>query len=209
MGAASGHLPGKFDAEYLYIEILSNGYLDVKTFLAQTPARMKKDHVDRFLDELPPLSGLDLEVEGIVDRINGISRRVKRTLEATLSEFGISHGEWHVLSRLRLSGEPFCSSPGELAADLELSSGAMTNRLDRLQESGLVRRRPDPRDRRAIQVELTDEGRRLYEESVSAQARKEALIAGALSPSEQKRLNALLRKIMLSLEEGEGKKPKG
>jgi DNA-binding MarR family transcriptional regulator len=169
---------------------------------------MKKDHVDRFLDELPPLSGLDLEVEGIVDRINGISRRVKRTLEATLSEFGLTHGEWQVLAKLRFAGEPFSRSPGELAADLELSSGAMTNRLDRLEETGLVRRRPDPRDRRAIQVELTDDGRRLYEESVSAQARKEALIAGALSRSEQKQLNALLRKIMLSLEEREGTKAK-
>jgi DNA-binding MarR family transcriptional regulator len=170
---------------------------------------MEKDHVDRFLEALPPLSGLDHEVEGIVDRVNGISRRVKRELEATLSEFGITHGEWHLLAHLRLAGEPFCSSPGELASSLEISSGAMTNRLDRLEEAGLVRRHRDPRDRRAVQVELTAEGRRLYEDSVSIQARKEALITGALSRSEQRRLNALLRKIMLTLEAREGKKPAG
>jgi DNA-binding MarR family transcriptional regulator len=170
---------------------------------------MDKDHIDRFLEKLESLPGLDLEVEGIVDRVNGISRRVKRELETTLSEFGLTHGEWHVLSRLRIGGPPYRRSPGELAESLELSSGAMTNRIDRLEEAGFVRRTPDPKDRRGVQVELTDEGRRVYEESVSAQAGKEALIAGSLTKAEQRQLNGLLRKIMLALEEREGVRGKG
>src|SRR4051812_16753401 len=128
---------------------------------------MEKDHIDRFLEKLTSLPGLDMEVEGIVDRVNGIARRVKRELDATLSEFDLTHGEWHLLAKLRLGGEPHRLSPGELAEALELSSGAMTNRIDRLEEAGFVRRSPDPKDRRGIHVELTDEGRQIYEQSVS------------------------------------------
>ena len=91
-------------------------------------------------------------------------------------------------------------SPGALTKRLELSSGAMTNRLDRLEQAGLVRRLPDPDDRRGLQVELTDEGRRTYRESVAAQAAKESVIASALSAEEQGQLNALLRRLMLAFE---------
>ena len=165
---------------------------------------MEKDHIDRFLEKLAELPGLDLEVEGIVDRVNGIARRVKRELESTLSEFDLTHGEWHVLGKLRLGADPHRMSPGELAEALELSSGAMTNRIDRLEAAGFVRRSPDPNDRRGVQVELTAEGLQIYEQTVSAQARKEALIAGALTKAEQRQLNDLLRKIMLELEQREG-----
>jgi DNA-binding MarR family transcriptional regulator len=156
------------------------------------------DHVDRFLDRLSPELELDREVEGIVDRIGGLSRRIKRTAEQTIAEFGLSYGEWHVLGMLHNQGPRL--SPGALTKRLELSSGAMTNRLDGLEQAGLVRRLPDPDDRRALLVELTDEGRRLYRESVAAQAAKESIVAEALSPDEQRQLNALLRRVMLAFE---------
>ena len=76
----------------------------------------------------------------------------------------------------------------------------MTNRLDRLEEAGLVRRLPDPGDRRSIQVELTEAGAQRYRESVAAQAAKEALIAASLDSGEQQRLNALLRRLMITFE---------
>jgi DNA-binding MarR family transcriptional regulator len=72
------------------------------------------------------------------------------------------------------------ASPGELAKKHELSSGAMTNRLDRLEEAGLVVRVPNADDRRGIVVEITEEGMRVWHESGGAQAEKEALIASAL-----------------------------
>ena len=65
-----------------------------------------------------------------------------------LTEFDLTSPEWHVMSRLRVSSADHRSSPGELAADLELSSGAMTSRLDRLEQKGFIRRLPDPEDRR-------------------------------------------------------------
>src|SRR5947209_2993244 len=126
----------------------------------------QRDHIDRFLDELEPIEGLDYEVEGIVDRIGGINRRIKRGMEATLAEFGLSLPDWEVLATLRNSGR---RAPGTLARYLELSSGAMTSRLDGLEEAGLIRRVPDPSDRRKIVVELTDEGRAAWETAASSQ----------------------------------------
>jgi DNA-binding MarR family transcriptional regulator len=157
----------------------------------------QRDHIDRFLEELEPIEGLDYEVEGIVDRIGGINRRIKRGMEATLADFGLSHPDWQVLSTLRNSGS---RTPGVLARYLELSTGAMTSRLDSLEQEGLIRRVPAPYDRRSVVVELTPEGRAKWDTAASIQARKEAFFASALSPAEQKRLNALLRKLMLALE---------
>ena len=167
---------------------------------------MKKDHVDRFLEQIAvTLPELDLETEAIVDRIGGINRRLKREMDVTLAEHDLTHGEWQVMANLFHGGEPFCSSPGELSADLDLSSGAMTNRLDRLEARGFVRRHPDPNDRRGVQVELTPEGRNAWAATANTQGRKEALIASALTDREKKQLNGLLRKLMLALEEREPK----
>ena len=93
-----------------------------------------------------------------------------------------------------------CDSPGELSSGLEVSTGAMTNRLDRLEEAGLIRRVRDPDDRRGVKIELTDAGKRVWTDSTSAQARKEALVASALTKREQTQLNSLLRKLMLEFE---------
>ena len=169
-----------------------------------TTAAEERDHVDRFLETVRQvLPTLDLEVEGLVDRIGGLSRRFHRALDETLAEFGLDNVEWKVLSFLTQAGPPYRSSPGRLAERLELSSGAMTNRLDGLEEAGLVRRLPDPEDRRGVLVELTDEGRRLHDAAVGAQAKKEAFVASALSRREQKQLNALLRRLMLAFERAE------
>ncbi len=163
-------------------------------------ARPTEDHVDRCLADLcGELPDLDMDVEGIVERIQGIDRRVRITMEETLEEHGLSYGEWKVLRILRkLPGH--ASTPGELSSQLELSSGAMTNRLDRLERAGFVVRRPDPSDRRGIRIELTDAGGQAWIDSTNAQAIKEAMIAGALSKREQHQLNGLLRKLMLELE---------
>jgi DNA-binding transcriptional ArsR family regulator len=110
------------------------------------------DHVDRFLEEFKEEfpAEIDLEIEGIVDRINGINRRLKRALDETLAEYGLSHAAYKVLSSLRWAGAPYRRSAGELAALSDLSSGAMTSRLDQLEKAGLVRRlRDDPESRSA------------------------------------------------------------
>jgi DNA-binding MarR family transcriptional regulator len=164
----------------------------------------ERDHIDDFLETIHlVLPDLDLEVEGIVDRIGGLSRRLLRTLDETLADFGLDSGEYKALCTLAQSGEPFCSTPGQLGKRMELSSGAMTNRIDRLEEAGLVRRRPDPKDRRGVLVEMTDKGRETYERAVGVQAKKEELVASALDDGEKKQLNDLLRRLMLEFERRE------
>jgi DNA-binding MarR family transcriptional regulator len=169
------------------------------------PARKEeRDHVDRFLETIHSvLPELDLEVEGIVERIGGISRRINRTLDETLAEFGLDSAEYKALGSLAHSGPPFHSTPGKLARRMELSSGAMTNRLDRLETAGLVRRLPDPADRRGVVVELTEKGRETYGRAVGVQAQKEELVTAALSAREKRQLNALLRRLMLEFERRE------
>jgi DNA-binding MarR family transcriptional regulator len=168
------------------------------------PPPDEQDHVDSFLSRIHlAFPELDLEVEGIVDRIGGIDRRIKRMLDETLSDVGLDTAEFKALTTLSQSGPPFRSTPGRLAKRMELSSGAMTNRLDRLEQADLIRRLPDPEDRRSVVVELTDHGRRTIKKAVGVQAQKEALLAAALSSREQKALNGLLRKVMLEFERRE------
>ena len=101
----------------------------------------KRDLVDANIEiwerELPEL---DLETEGIIERIHHLERFVDRAVQETLEEFELSHGEWKVLANLRRAGPPYRGKPGTLAKRLALSSGAMTNRLDNMEARGLVRR---------------------------------------------------------------------
>jgi DNA-binding MarR family transcriptional regulator len=163
----------------------------------------EQDHVDRWLAEHELPGAVDPEVEGIVDRINGLRRRLNRMLDETLADFDLTVGEWKALTHLQLDGPPHRKSVGQLAKWDDLSSGAMTNRIDRLEQAGLVRRVPDPDDRRGVLVELTEAGARAWEQSVSAQAEKESLVAAALSVREKRQLNALLRRLMLEFEKRE------
>jgi DNA-binding MarR family transcriptional regulator len=167
------------------------------------PRKTERDHVDRFLDEirdeLP--AEVDLTVEGIVDRINGINWRIRKMLDETLEQQGLTSADWKVLTALRWQGKPYRRNAGELAKRSDLSSGAMTNRLDHLEQEGLVRRLRDPDDRRGVLVELTEKGRKRHQQAIGVQAQKEALLAEALGERDMEQLNALLRRVMLTLEE--------
>jgi len=162
-----------------------------------------RDHVDGFLDEISPdlPPDLDLTVEGIVDRIGGIQYRIKRMHNETLEPLGLTLSDWHVLTALRWSGEPYRRKAGWLARRADLTSGAMTSRLDALEKEGLVRRLRDPDDRRSVLVELTEKGRERHEQAMAIQAPKEALLAQALTHREKEQLNSLLRRVMITLED--------
>ena len=166
-------------------------------------AKTERDRVDEFLESefLGEIPNLDLSVEGIVDRIHDLSKGFKRALSETLSEYGLTHGEWSILYAL-VRKQP--RSAGALAKIADLSSGAMTNRLDRLEEAELVRRVPDPEDRRGVLVELTAKGRSSYRAATGAIAAYEAFIASALNKREKEELNSLLRRLMIKFERREG-----
>jgi DNA-binding MarR family transcriptional regulator len=161
-----------------------------------------RDHVDDFLDTLD-VPGLDPVVEGIVDRIGGLHRRFRRSLEETITEQGLSSGEYWTLTALQQAPPNYRRSPGFLAARAELSSGAMTNRLDRLEERGLIRRLRNPDDRRGVVVELTPEGLDVTLRALATAAERESVIAAALSDREKAQLSDLLRRLMIRFEDQE------
>ena len=147
---------------------------------------------------------LDLEIEGILERIHTLERYVDRTMRETLDAFELTHGEHRLMAHLRYTGPPYRGKPGKLAERLGLSSGAMTNRLDNLERRGLLRRVEDPDDRRGVFVELTDEGNTLWEKAIGVQAEKEAIVDAALSTAQKRELNDLLRKLMNAFREEHG-----
>jgi DNA-binding MarR family transcriptional regulator len=145
-------------------------------------------------------SVIDPEVEGVVDRVAAINKHVSRAFEDTLAGHGLNHGEYKLLLRLATRSQDNRMSAGDLSRALMLSSGAMTNRLDRLEKAEFIRRVRDPRDRRGVLVELTPKGEKQIDEAVNEQAVKEIDLLSALSARERTTLNQLLRKVLGSLE---------
>lgn len=143
--------------------------------------------------EIPDLNSL---TEGIVERIQILAKSFDWSLKETLAEYALDHRSYHLLGRLRSYGPPYRRSPGQLAADMRLSSGAMTNRLDRMEAAGLIRRLPDPDDRRGTLVEPTEAGNATWDSTTGTQARREAMIASVLEPAEREELHRLLRRLM-------------
>jgi DNA-binding MarR family transcriptional regulator len=143
--------------------------------------------------EIPDLDPL---TEGIVERIHILAHDFNESMSLTLAEFDLDRRAFKLLGRLRSGGPPYRRSAGTLANDLQLSTGAMTNRLDRLEAAGLVRRLPDPSDRRGTLVEPTEAGHAAWDRTVGTQARREAMIASVLSTREREQLHRLLRRLM-------------
>src|SRR5690606_37623478 len=108
--------------------------------------------------------------------------------------------EWDVLSALRRAGEPYQLSPKQLLQQTLVSSGTMTNRIDRLKARGLVERATDPSDRRGAVVTLTDEGRTRVDAAVTRLIDAEAELLGGMTAADQRRLGSLLRHLLVSLD---------
>ena len=142
---------------------------------------------------------IDPEVEGIVSRVDKIDRYLKNAFRASLGQAGLTKEEWKVILALSRG----VRSHGWLCRDLDVSTGAMTNRLDKLEDRGLIKRAPDPDDRRGVLLELTDGGRERLEEYIDAGASREIELLSGLSLAEKRELNALLSKLLLSLQQRE------
>lgn len=155
------------------------------------------DYLDQALviwaREIPDLDPL---TEGIVERIHIIAHDFNVSSDQTLAQFALDRRSFKLLSRLRSFGPPYQRSAGMLANDMQLSSGAMTNRLDRMEAAGLIRRLADPNDRRGTLVEPTEAGHAAWDQAVGTQARHEAMIAAVLTDKEREQLHGLLRKLM-------------
>jgi DNA-binding MarR family transcriptional regulator len=160
------------------------------------------DHLDEMLPiwarEIPDLDPL---TEGIVERIQILARAFDHSLDETLKAYDLDRRSYHLLGRLRSYGPPYRRSPGQLAADMRLSSGAMTNRIDRMESAGLIRRLPDPNDRRGTLIEPTELGHATWDRTVETQAKREALLSSVLDLEQREELHSLLRRLMRAFPE--------
>lgn len=143
---------------------------------------------------------LDVSAMGVFGRLSRAAGLLKKSLAQTFGRYGLNGGEFDVLATLRRAGEPYGLTPTDLYRSMMLSSAAMTNRIDRLEERGLVAREPDPDDRRGVRVRLTTEGLELIEGAVTAHVEGEERLLDALSEEERQHLAELLGKLMFSMQ---------
>ncbi|MGI5120193.1 MarR family winged helix-turn-helix transcriptional regulator [Marinactinospora thermotolerans] len=144
---------------------------------------------------------LDVEPLQVLSRVSRLARHLDRARRTVFTEHGLEPWEFDVLAELRRSGPPYELSPGRLLRATLVTSGTMTNRIDRLAAAGLVRRFPDPADKRGVLVRLTDEGRERVDGALTALLDYEKTILGAMPASERRRLAALLRSLLSPLDE--------
>jgi DNA-binding MarR family transcriptional regulator len=162
---------------------------------------IKGDSVDTLVAEWRrERPDLDPSPVAMLGRLHRISARLHRRIETWLAPLGLSWESFSLILTLRRSGAPFALRPTDLYRESLLTSGAITNRIDRVERQGLVRRRQDPHDGRVMVVELTAAGRRLADKAVAIHFRALAEIFGDLSPQDCARLNAALTKLMAVLE---------
>ncbi|MHB1473723.1 MAG: MarR family winged helix-turn-helix transcriptional regulator [Dermatophilaceae bacterium] len=161
--------------------------------MSATPA----DDVDRIVEawrrELPDLDVAPLH---ILSRVSRLARHLDRARGSAFAEHGLEGWEFDVLSALRRAGAPYELSPGALVAQTLVTSGTMTNRVDRLTARGLVGRGPDPSDRRGVKVTLTAAGRSVVDGAMADLLERERILLSQLQPAEQDQLAEFLRRLL-------------
>jgi len=159
------------------------------------------DEVDRIVEawgrERPDLDFSPLQV---LSRVGRLARHVDRARKTAFAASDLELWEFDVLSALRRAGAPYQLSPKALLQQTLVSSGTMTNRIDRLVERGLVERRTDPNDGRGVLVVMTAEGRDRVDSAISQLISAEAELLDRLPRADQERLAALLRKLSLDFD---------
>lgn len=143
---------------------------------------------------------LDVSPQAVFGRLHRLAAHLTDELVVVYGEHGLSEGEFDVLATLRRSGPPFELAPGDLAEHTMVTTGAMTKRIDRLVEAGLVTRRTDGTDGRRRVVELTAKGRRTIDAAFTAHLENEHRLLEALSPSERRQLESLLTRWLRAFE---------
>jgi DNA-binding MarR family transcriptional regulator len=160
-----------------------------------------RDSVDRIIDAWaerdPRVDASPLEVAG---RLLLCAAHLERAIVAALEPFELSFGDFDVLNTLRRRGDVQGTNPSDLAQASLITSGAMTTRLDRLERAGLVRRAPDPADRRAVRVHLTDEGEELATHALQAVIAADYAFLEPLSQRRRDAVASALKQLLLHAE---------
>jgi DNA-binding MarR family transcriptional regulator len=165
--------------------------------------RLVSDEVDdivaRWRTVRPDLDVAPLQV---LSRVSRLARHLDRARRAAFAAHGLEAWEFDVLSALRRQGSPYQLSPGALLRVTLVTSGTMTNRIDRLEASGLVRRHDDPQDKRGVLVQLTSDGIRRCDSAVADLLERERGLLAELSADQQEQLAGLLRVLLAPFDTG-------
>jgi DNA-binding MarR family transcriptional regulator len=145
---------------------------------------------------------LDVEPLQVLSRVSRLARHLDIARRGAFAAHALESWEFDVLSALRRAGPPFQLTPGALLRATLVTSGTMTNRIDRLTDSGLVYREPDPRDRRGVLVTLSDRGRNVVDSAFTDLLDREQALLARLGPTERQALSALLRTLLIPFDEG-------
>jgi DNA-binding MarR family transcriptional regulator len=153
------------------------------------------DYVDQLISQWErERPSLDVTPMGVIGRISRLSRILERQVEAVFAAHGLQGGRFDVLAALVRAGKPNRLTPTELYNSLLISSGAITNRIDRLEADGLVERVPSGDDRRSTPVQLTPLGRKRLDAALREHLANEHRLMAALSATERSVLASVLRK---------------
>jgi DNA-binding MarR family transcriptional regulator len=160
-----------------------------------------RDEVDRIVDAwLRERPDLDFSPLQVLSRVGRLAKHLDRARRTAFTASGLDSWEFDVLSALRRAGSPYQLSPKALLQQTLVSSGTMTNRIDRLVERGLVERRGDPNDGRGILVTMTATGQTRVDAAISQLLAAEAELLGKLSGPDRERIATLLRKLSLDFD---------
>ncbi|MFJ6382111.1 MarR family winged helix-turn-helix transcriptional regulator [Kitasatospora sp. NPDC092039] len=161
--------------------------------------QQQRDTVDDIVEQWARARpDLDAGPMALIGRLRRLNARVDNALREYFTECGLDSSEFDVLATLRRSGEPYELNARALLKSAMVTSGAITNRVDRLSAKGLVERNPCPTDRRAVLVRLTPAGKDLIDGALAGHVRNEERILSALDTEERTRLDALLRKLLIA-----------
>jgi DNA-binding MarR family transcriptional regulator len=169
-----------------------------------------RDEVDelvaRWRTERPDL---DVEPLQVLSRISRLAKHLDRARTAAFASHGLQAWEFDVLSALRRQGPPYQLSPGALLHATLVTSGTMTNRIDRLAEAGLVSRHPDPQDKRGVLVTLTTSGRAVVDAALEDLLRSERELLTGLDRDQRHELAALLRILLVPFDATQAPETRG
>jgi DNA-binding MarR family transcriptional regulator len=159
------------------------------------------DDVDRIVDawkrERPDLDVAPLHV---LSRVSRLARRLDLDRAQAFAQHSLEGWEFDVLSALRRAGDPYRLSPGQLVQQTLVTSGTMTNRVDRLERRGLVERSPDPHDRRGVIVQLTESGKQTVDAAMADLLERERELLAELPARQRTELANLLRRLLSPFE---------
>ena len=160
------------------------------------------DEVDRIVDawqqERPDLDVAPLQV---LSRVTRLARHLDIARREAFAATDLEPGEFDVLAALRRNGKPYALTPSALISQNLVTSGTMTNRIDRLESKNLVARMPDPKDGRGVLVQLTQSGKSAVDRALEELLAREKSLLATISKTDREKLASVLRNIVLPFDE--------